>query len=318
MVFQEVLNILQYPMAIIPPLAALRAFEATARLGGLARAATELNISTSAVSHQIRGLEQSLGVRLLERSIGVGGISVTPAGARLLSAATSALSLLEEACAEIRGMAKRLTVSANVPFSAMWLARRLAEFSALHPATPVNAIIQDGEPDFARYGIDLAVVNVPERVLRPDDVVLLREEIFPVCSPGLHPFASRNVCLCRLLQEAHEDCPELDWRNWASEFDLPHDFESKIVRYASFTQVIGAATGGAGLALGRSPLIDPELQSGRLVRLFPELSRPASWRFVLRTGPSRRHRMLRPLIDFLCAEAVSNRGQNILEAPHVS
>jgi LysR family transcriptional regulator, glycine cleavage system transcriptional activator len=70
-----------------------------------------------------------------------------------------------------------------------------------------------------------------------------------------------------------------------------------------FGEAIGAALGGAGVALGRSPLIDPELGSGRLVRLVPELSRSASWRFVLRRGPSRRHRMLGALIDFLRAEA---------------
>lgn len=290
-------------MATLPPLAALRAFEATVRLGGLARAATELNISTSAVSHQLRGLEESLGIRLLERSSGVGGIRVTPAGARLLSATSGALSLLDEACSAIRGTAKRLTVSANVSLSTLWLARRLAEFSALYPDTPVNAIIQMEEPDFVRYDIDLAIVHVPEKALQPDDLVLLREDVFPVCSPDLYPFAVKAVCRCRLLQEAPENSPEIDWRSWASAFNLPDDFESKIVRYSSFSQVIGAAVGGAGLALGRSPLIDAELTSGRLVRLFPDRTRPASWRFVLRRGPGRRHRMLEPLIDFLRAEA---------------
>ena len=292
-------------MAHIPPLASLRAFEATVRLGGLARAAAELNISTSAISHQIRGLEDNLGTRLLERSTGIGGVRVTPAGATLLSAASGALSLLDDACSEIRGTAKRLTISANVSLSTMWLARRLAEFSALHPETPLNAIIQMEEPDFVRYGIDLAVVHVVEKSLRTDDEVLLREDVFPVCSPDLYPFASKAVCRCRLLQEEHEDSPEIDWRRWATEFGLPPDFETKIVRYTSFSQVIGAAVGGAGLALGRSPLINPELASGRLVRLFPELSRPASWRFVLRRGPGRRHRMLEPLIDFLRGEATS-------------
>jgi LysR family transcriptional regulator, glycine cleavage system transcriptional activator len=75
-----VLSVIQHPMFPLPPLAALRAFETTARLGGLARAAAALNVSTSAVSHQIKGLEESLGVRLLERSTGVGGIRVTAAG----------------------------------------------------------------------------------------------------------------------------------------------------------------------------------------------------------------------------------------------
>ena len=292
-------------MATLPPLAALRAFEATVGLGGLARAAIELNITTSAVSHRLRRLEEDLGTRLLQRSTGAGGIRVTPAGARLLSATGGALSLLEDACAEIRGTTRRLTVSANVSLSTMWLAQRLAEFSALYPTTPINAIIQLAEPDYARYGIDLAIVHVPEKMLQPDDIVLLREDVFPVCSPDLFSFASKAVCRCRLLQEAHEDSPEIDWRNWAPEFGLPDDFETKIVRYTSFSQVIGAAVAGAGLALGRSPLIDPELTSGRLVRLCPDLSRRASWRFVLRRGPGRRH-MLGPLIDFLRAEVGSS------------
>lgn len=291
-------------MRPLPPLAALRAFEAAARLGGFARAAAELNVTTSAVSHQIRGLEEGLGVRLLERGVGAGGVRVTPAGARLLTATSGALALLEDACSEIRGTGKRrLTVSANVSLSTMWLARRLAEFSALHPETPVDATIQMEEPDFARYGIDLAIVHVPERALRPDDVVLLREQVFPVCSPDLLALASQGAGRCRLLQEAHEDSPEVDWRTWASELGLPRDLDAKIIRYSTFSQAIGAALGGAGIALGRSPLVDPELASGRLVRLSPGLSRPASWRFVLRRGPSRPHPMLEALIGFLRKEA---------------
>jgi DNA-binding transcriptional LysR family regulator len=295
-------------MPTLPPLAALRAFEATSRLGGLARAAAALNVSTSAVSHQIKGLEASLGVRLLDRGTGVGGIRVTLAGTKLLAAASSALTLLEDACSEIRGSTKQLTVSANVSLSTMWLARRLADFSALHPEVAVNAIIQMEEPDFARYGIDLAIMHVPEGALRPGDEVLLREEVFPVCSPDLYPIASQEMSRCRLLQEAHEDSPEVDWRTWARELDLPRDFETRIVRYSTFSQAIGAAVSGAGVALGRSPLIDPELGSGRLVRMVPGLSRPASWRFVLRRKPSRRHRMLGALTDFLLAQARSTAG----------
>ena len=80
-------------------------------------------------------------------------------------------------------------------------------------------------------------------------------------------------------------------------------FDTKIVRYSSFSQVIGAAVGGAGIALGRVPLIEPELRSGRLVPLVPGLQRDASWRFVLRRHPSTRHRLLDPLIAFLRREA---------------
>ena len=135
-------------MVTLPPLAALRAFEATVRLGGLARAAVELNLTTSAISHQLRRLEESLGTRLLERTTGAGGIRVIPAGARRLSAARGALSLLEDACAEIRGTTTRLTVLANVSLSTMWLAQRLAEFSAplSHDSDPIQRVKPRGFP----------------------------------------------------------------------------------------------------------------------------------------------------------------------------
>jgi DNA-binding transcriptional LysR family regulator len=289
-------------MRDIPPLPALRAFEAAARLGGFARAAADLHISTSAVSHQIRGLEAMLGTRLLDRSTGLGGVAVTAAGQRLLAAAGPALASLQAACAEIRGVPARLTVSANLPFSSMWLAQRLAEFSSQYPSVPINAIVQD-DPNAGHYAVDLAIVNVKLSQIRADDVVLMREAVFPVCSPDLYAFASKAVCKCRLLQEAQQDSPEIDWLTWSTTFGLPADFESKIVHYSSFSQVIGAALGGAGLALGRTPLIDPELASGRLVRLFPTVSRPASWCFVLRRGTGRSHRMLERLIAYLIAEA---------------
>jgi DNA-binding transcriptional LysR family regulator len=297
-------------MHALPPLPALRAFEAAARLGGFARAAAELNVSTSAISHQIRGLEESLGARLLDRATGAGGVRVTEAGEALLAATRAALALLAEACEAVRAPAgrRRLTISANAPVSALWLARRVAEFSARHPGVAINAIVQESEPDFARHGIDLAIVHVAQAALRPDDVVLLRETVFPVCSPELHPFASTQVCRCRLLEEAHENSPEIDWRTWAPRFRMPGDFESKIVRFSSFSQAVGAAIGGAGVALGRSPLIDAELRSGRLVRVFPDASMAASWRFVLRFPPGARRAdpTLRALVDFLRAEAAAD------------
>jgi DNA-binding transcriptional LysR family regulator len=188
----------------------------------------------------------------------------------------------------------------------MWLARRLADFSAQHPE--INAIIQMEEPDFVRLSIDLAIVHVPEGAQRPGDIVLMREDVYPVCSPDLYPLASQGVYRCRLLQEAHDGSPELGWHNWAATLDLPSDFETKIVHYSTFGQTIGAAFGGAGVALGRSPLIDPELASGRLVRLFPGMSRPASWCFVLRLGPTR-HRMVETLIAFLREQVARNASQ---------
>ena len=289
-------------MDVLPPLATLRAFEAAARRGGFARAAAELNVSTSAVSHQIRGLEDRLGVRLLERSTGTGGIRVTPAGHRLLTATVEALDLLHDACAELRGLPRPLTIAANPAVSVMWLARRLAEFSALYPQTPVHAV-QDDVPDFSSHDVDLVIANVKQSALRADDIVLFRERVFPVCSPALYAQAERAIETCLLLQEAHDNSPEIDWPTWLGELGLADHVGQRVVRFSSFNQVIAAAIGGAGLALGRTPLIAADLEAGRLVRLRPELSRRASWVFVLRRRKLRRHRMLETLVAFLRSEA---------------
>jgi len=287
----------------IPPLPALRAFETALRLGGFARAAIALNVSTSAVSHQIRGLEEFFGVRLLERSTGLGGVSLTPEGARLLPAVTNAISLLENACLDINKASKHLTILANGPFSSMWLARRMAEFSASHPEASINSVIQDGTPDFSRQPVDVAVVHVPDQEMRKDDLILVREEVFPVCSPELKLKGYSSGSHCFLLQQEHRDYPELEWRNWSAELGfLPSNIETRVVRYSSVSQAIGAAVGGAGLALGRFPLIESELNSGRLVRAFPCSKRRASWCYVLRRSTMRSHRMVDTLIEFLQAE----------------
>jgi LysR family glycine cleavage system transcriptional activator len=110
----------------------------------------------------------------------------------------------------------------------MWLASRLAQFSARHPQTPLNAV-QEQEPSFSRHSVDLIILNVKAARLAPDDTVLFRESVFPVCSPALLPIATRAIDQCRLLQEAHENSPEIDWGNWARELGLPSALGQKIV-----------------------------------------------------------------------------------------
>ena len=284
-------------MSHLPPLSALRAFEAAVRLGGFARAA-ELNVSTSAVSHQIRALEESLGARLLERS--TSRRHQSHAGRRTPAAGCDALSRLTDACAEIRGTAQRLTVSANAPFSAMWLARRLAEFRRFIPTRRCMPSCSTTNR-ISRAAASIWRSHVPAHRLQADDDILLQETVFPVCSPDLHPYASVNVCRSRLLQEMHEHSPEIDWRNWSTEFGLPGDFETKIVRYSSFSS---SARRSAARASRSARAADrPRAAQRAPVPLRPGLERAASWRFVLRRNPSTRHRLLDPLIAFLRREA---------------
>src|ERR1700722_14164961 len=148
----------------IPPLAALRAFATVARHGNFARAAAALNVSTSAVSHQIRGLEDALGSQLLVRARnGSGRTTVTAEGAALQQEVEQAFAQLGAACEAVRDRRKRpvLTISANGSVSSLWLAPRLAAFAARHPSVQWQVrSFDDNEPDMVREGLDLALLRV--------------------------------------------------------------------------------------------------------------------------------------------------------------
>ena len=305
--------------ANLPPLPALRAFAATARLGSLSHAAAELNVSKSAISHQIRALEDSLGAVLLKR----GGTTVraapTAEGQVLLRAVEEALEQLGRACERIRAPRRRtrrraLVVSGNAPFCALWLAPRVAAFAARHAAVEVSLRVLDDEPDWQRDRVDVAIVRTrrdsPPHSNGLPDRTLAHETVFPVASPillgGAAPDDRALLTRHTLLQEDHYSVPEYGWETWFKVLRAGAVPEERVVRYGGYSPVIGAAVAGAGIALGRSPLVDSEVASGRLVRLFPGSELPGSWRFVLRQNPhAAAAPVLRAFVDFLLAEAQS-------------
>jgi len=298
-------------LAHLPPLAALRAFVAVARQGSFGRAAASLNVSTSAVSHQIRALEAELRTPLLTRArngTGHSRTAPTPAGIELLAAVEDALTRLGDACDAIRGRARRsrpnLTVAANGSFASLWLAPRLAIFAGRHPSTAWRMrAVEEDRPDMVREGIDLAILRVRPGAVRPPDQLLFEETVFPVCSPALAIPDEPAALLQHSLLEEHTDSPEKDWRHWLGLLGLPQA-SRRIVRFSSFNQVIAAAIAGAGVALGRAPMLNGELAAGRLVRLFAPRQLPGSWAFALHTRPGLlRDPHVTQLRDFLLASA---------------
>jgi LysR family transcriptional regulator, glycine cleavage system transcriptional activator len=271
----------------IPPLAALRAFAAVARHGSFARAAAELHVSTSAVSHQIRGLEDTLGAALLSRARnGSGRTTVTQAGAGLQRAVEHAFAQLGAACEAVREHRKRpvLTISANGSVASLWLAPRLAAFAALHPSVQWQMrATEDEAPDMVREGLDLAILRVRHGERAEGDRLLFHETVFPVCSPslGLGDALSRHT----LLQEDHTASPEKDWSTWLELLGYGANARVTVVRFHTFSAALAAAIAGAGIALGRQPLIDFELAAGRVVRVFPDRALPGSSDFVIRRRP---------------------------------
>jgi len=289
----------------IPPLAALRAFAAVARLGSFARAAAELNVSTSAVSHQVRGLEESLGATLLSRARnGTGRTAVTPEGAALQRAVEDAFAQLGAACASVREPRKRpvLTISANGSVASLWLAPRLASFAALHPSVQWHMrAIEDEAPDLVREGLDLAVLRAPRGTVSNGDRLLFQETVFPVCSPSLGISGATDALTQHtLLQEDPVASPEKNWSTWLKLLGCERGPQVTVVRFHTFSAAVAAAIAGAGIALGRRPLIDFELAANRLVRVFPDRALPGSFDFIIRRRPGlERDRHVGQLAEYL-------------------
>jgi LysR family glycine cleavage system transcriptional activator len=315
--------------ANLPPLPALRAFAAAARLGSLSHAAEELHVSKSAISHQIRALEASLGTSLLKRGGTVTRAEPTSAGQVLLKAVEESLEQLGRACERIRAPRRRprrrlLTVSGNAPFCALWLAPRVASFASRQPSVDVSLRVLDDAPDWQRDGIDVAILRTrrdsPPHSNGMGDVKLADETVFPVASPILLGTASPDdlSILTRhtLLQEGHYSVPEYGWEHWFALLKAGPVPEERLVRYGGYSPVIGAAVAGAGIALGRSPLVDFDVASGRLVRLFPGNEMLGSWRFVLQQNPyTAAHPVLRAFVAFLLSEAQASGGVRGPAAP---
>lgn len=294
----------------IPPLAALRAFAAVARLGSFARAAVELNVSTSAVSHQVAALEADLGAILLDRARNGSGRTVaTPPGNALIAAIDTAFAQLGAACEAVRDQAARnrptLAISANGSIASLWLAPRLAAFAAQHPSVQWQVRAIETTPDMMREGLDLALLRARRGATLDGDRFLFAETVFPVCSPALGLDGDPAALLRHnLLQEEVESSPEKEWPTWLELLGPGRRVHANVVHFSTFNAAIGAAIAGAGVALGRAPLIDLELSTGRLVRPFGDRALPGSWDVVLRARPgAERDGHVGQLTHFLLAAA---------------
>ncbi len=304
------------PADRIPPLGALRAFEAVARLGSVSLAALELNVTKSAISHQLRALETELGCSVLNRGGGLPRAQVTEAGARLLAGVTQGLAVLNAACRDVRVVAgppgqRVIKVSANPSLASLWLATRIGEFSRLHPDIHVQVQLHANRaPGWTSHGPDIVIMHQqadgPNRA-QADDIALFTETVVPICSPGLIAAEQRSdpevLLHHRLIQEQHIDSPETDWSTWGPHVGLETLTTDRVLLLAGMTTVVAAAVAGVGIALGRSPLIDLELARGHLIELFPDKRMRGSWGYVMRlrsdVAPDA---PLATLVDFLVAQ----------------
>jgi LysR family transcriptional regulator, glycine cleavage system transcriptional activator len=251
----------------LPPMQALRAFEAAARLRSLTRAAESLHLTHGAIGHQIKSLEEDFGVRLVERA--GRGIRLTDEGERFATRVRAVLSDLGDAVRELteRANPRQLRVSVMPSFAARWLLPRIGKFFAKHPEIDLDISASNALTDFKRDDIDLAIRHglgdwpgvVAEYVL--DDAA------FPVCSPRLNkgrlPLRPEDLSRYTLLRSDGES-----WKSWfaAAGLDWPEPTRGPMFNDSSHT--MQAAIDGQGVALARSSLLGSDVRNGVLVRLF--------------------------------------------------
>ncbi len=253
----------------LPSLTALRAFEAAGRHLSFKRAAEELSVSQSAISHQVRSLEGHLGVRLFERL--TRRLRLTPEGGALFTVVNSALDDLSRGVERLRHgqTSSSLTLSLTYPIGAKWLAPHLGSFVRGHPDIDVRLHYSQALVDFVGEGCDLAIRWGTGGWWHLEVERLLPATLVPVCSPELRramrPGPGPEDLHGQVL--LHEDGYE-DWCRWFEAAGLDPAAARRGPIVEDPLTLIQAAVAGDGVTLSRLPLILDELAAGRLVRLF--------------------------------------------------
>ncbi len=262
----------------MPPLNALRAFEAAARHLSLTKAALELHVTAGALSHQIRGLEELLGVKLFERR--VRAIALTPAGKQLYPGLQTGFIHIRDAVAGLSeaGDTSVLVISAPPGFTSKWLAPRLYRFSAAYPQIDARVSSSLANANFTTDGVDVAVRNLSvDPVVDPDLVVekLMEMSLVPVCSPKLietlGPFAGPEALkgVPLIHDDSLADRAEMPtWADWFTAAGVEAVDVSRGLRFSSADHALDATVEGAGVLLAHDVLAYDDLRTGRLAVPF--------------------------------------------------
>lgn len=301
--------------ARLPPLGALRTFEAAARQLSFVRAADELHVTPAAISHQVKALEEQLGVDLFRRL--PRGLILTDAGRAMLPELARGLDHFARA---VRGavageLAGTLRVTVIPSFAQLWLLPRLGRFLALYPEVEIIVMGNAELVDLTRADIDLGIRYGTGRYPGLTARLLFTEETFPVCAPALldgppplrRPDDLRHH---RLLHDWNLTAGEtwLAWSSWLQQLRLDDVDPRHGLQLSDSMLLMEAAVRGLGVAIGRTSLAGDHLASGRLVRPFA-LTRPADFAYwaVCPEGSETRPR-LRAFVDWLVAEAQTGGG----------
>lgn len=262
-----------------PSTSALRVFDAAARLGSFKAAAAELGVTPTAVSHQIRNLEDQIGVALFVR--GTRKVDLTAAGQTLLEATGPAFRRIGAALEEIGSARQTLTLTTTPAFAALWLIPKIRAFEAAHAGIQVHVDTSVHPVDIARdRRIDLAIRyggGVSET-----SKALVHERMGAFAAPG---FCERvddlnKACLLETAWRS-DTLPQISWEDWFAARGQPCSEPMDLRRFDEEQQVINAALAGQGIALVSTLLVADLVIRGWLVPISPETFLPGLSYFLI-------------------------------------
>lgn len=287
----------------IPPLNPLKVFEVVARTSNLTLAASELNVSQSAVSRQVAVLEEYLGVQLFSRErVGVRLTEVGESYARRIG------PVFEEIAAATAFITQKysnnvIRLRTYTTLTARWLIPRLPRFKAQHPEVEVSIINSNAPLDFGAEKSDLAIVLGNGTWPEAEATLLLEDIVEPVCAPGFIEGAATPEVLRgkRLLISRYR---KDDWPRWLEHAGMPDIFggAEKMV-FSSSLLTWQAAMDGLGIAIGQKHMLATDFQAGRLVRPFERPLRTGQGHYIVTPALQRHSDKIVAFKDWLMHEA---------------
>jgi DNA-binding transcriptional LysR family regulator len=294
----------------LPSLDLLRGFEAAARNLSFTRAAEELFVTQSAVSRQVKTIEDHLGVPLFARRHRA--LVLTEAGHELYRATAQALRQLSDAAAKIRerGSGRTLTVTATIGFASLWLIPRLADFRNHRPDVDIRIAANNKMVDLEREGIEVAIRYCMPKAAPEGAIKLFGEVVLPVCSPKLPTRAAplaepadlrRHVLLHYELPDGI--APWLSWTVWLETMQLSALKPAGSLRFVQYDQTIQAAIDGQGVALGTSPLVRQLIKQGRLIAPLEKKFESSRAYFLVTSADAAERPEVKDFADWLMRQA---------------
>lgn len=295
--------------SFLPPVADLLAFEAAARHHSISRAADELHLTQSAVSRQIRQLEEQLGVALFHRVRQ--RIVLTDVGRLYEADVRAALQQMSEATQKVMASAGGgglLNLAVLPTLGTRWLIPRLSGFVALHPEVTVNFAARSEPFDFAQEPFDAAIHFGAPHWAGAACEYLMHEAVVPVCSPAFaerHAIRSaEDLAAVVLLQQSTRP---MQWAEWFEQVGVAGAPALRGPRFEQFSMIAQAAVSGLGAALLPSFLVEAEIAAGTLTVLFPQALTSADAYYLAYAESRAQAPLLRAFRDWIVAEA--RRGE---------